>query len=349
MNNTNLKHISELFYIEGAVLSVTSLGNGHINDTYLVVTDSGRYVLQRINTHVFKSPDQLMHNIKAVTDYMHSRMQVITTREGDLCAVTPNGHWRMMTYIENSYTCEQIESSEQFREIGRAYGSFIHDLAGFPAEDLYETIEGFHDTRHRFEQLMQACEADPVGRKHTALAELRFACEREKDTDVLNDCVRRDEIPVRVTHNDTKINNVLLDKDKGKAVCVIDLDTVMLGLAVNDFGDAIRSGASTGKEDEGDLEKIRLDLDLYRSYAAGFIAGCPDLTEKEIELMPVGAKLMALECGIRFLTDYIEGDHYFKTAYPEHNLIRCRAQFRLVQEMEEHWEEMQMTKIDICV
>lgn len=346
MYNCDLKHIPELFNIEGAVLSITPLGNGHINDTYLVVTDSGRYILQRINTHVFKSPDQLMHNIKAVTDYMHSRIQVITTSEGGLCAVTPDGHWRMMTYIENSYTCERVESPEQFCEIGRAYGSFIQDLAGFPAENLYETIEGFHDTRRRFEQLMQACEADPFGRKHTALAELRFACEREKDTDVLNDCVRRGEIPVRVTHNDTKINNVLLDRDTGKAICVIDLDTVMPGLAVNDFGDAIRSGASTGKEDEGDLEQVKLDLDLYRSYAAGFIAGCPDLTEKEIELMPVGARLMALECGIRFLTDYIEGDHYFKTVYPEHNLIRCRAQFRLVQEMEEHWKEMQATKID---
>lgn len=346
MNSCYLKNVAELFNIEGVVLSASPIGNGHINDTYLVVTDSGRYVLQRINTHVFRSPDQLMHNIKAVTDFMNSRMQVIKTCDGGLFAVTPDGHWRMMTYIENSYTCERVKSPEQFREIGLAYGSFIHDLAGFPAEDLYETIEGFHDTRRRFDRLMQACEEDSFGRKHTALAELRFACEREKDTDVLNDCVRRGEIPVRVTHNDTKINNVLLDKDTGKAVCVIDLDTVMPGLTVNDFGDAIRSGASTGKEDEGDLEQVRLDLNLYRSYAAGFIAGCPDLTEKEIELMPVGARLMALECGIRFLTDYIEGDHYFKTAYPEHNLIRCRAQFRLVQDMEEHWEEMQTTKTD---
>ena len=346
MNKSDLMHISEIFNIDGDVLDVMPLGNGHINDTYLVVTDSGRYFLQRINTHVFKSPDQLMHNIKAVTDYMHSCLQIITTHEGSLFAVTPDGHWRLMTYIENSYTCERVESAEQFREIGRAYGSFIQDLAGFPAEDLYDTIDGFHDTRRRFEQLMQASEADPFGRKHTALAELRFACEREKDTDVLNDCVRRGKIPVRVTHNDTKINNVLLDRDTGKAVCVIDLDTVMPGLAVNDFGDAIRSGASTGKEDEGDLKQIRLDLNLYRSYAAGFIAGCPDLTEKEIELMPVGARLMALECGIRFLTDYIEGDHYFKTAYPEHNLIRCRAQFRLVQDIEEHWEEMQTTRVD---
>lgn len=346
MSNIDLKHIAELFNIDGAALSVMSLGNGHINDTYLVVTDSGRYVLQRINTHVFKSPDQLMHNIKAVTDYMHSRMQVITSLDGGLFIVTPDGHWRMFTYIENSYTCERVESPEQFREIGRAYGSFIQDLAGFPAEDLYETIEGFHDTRRRFEQLIKACEEDPLGRKHAALAELCFAREREKDTDMLNDCIRRSEIPLRVTHNDTKINNVLLDKDTGKVVCVIDLDTVMPGLTVNDFGDAIRSGASTGKEDEGDLEQVRLDLDLYRSYTAGFIAGCPDLTEKEIELMPVGARLMALECGIRFLTDYIEGDHYFKTAYPEHNLIRCRAQFRLVQDMEEHWEEMQATRVD---
>lgn len=340
-----LLHITELFNIEGAVIAVTPTGNGHINDTYLVVTDSGRYILQRINTHVFKSPDQLMHNIKAVTEFLRGPLQVIMTREGGLFAVTPDGYWRMMTYIENSYTCERVENPEQFREIGRAYGSFIQGLAGFPAENLCETIEGFHDTRRRYEQLMQACEKDPIGRKKTALEEVRFACDHEKDTDVLNDCVRRGEIPVRVTHNDTKINNVLLDRDTGKAVCVIDLDTVMPGLAVNDFGDAIRSGASTGKEDEDDPGRVRLDLDLYRSYAEGFLEGCPDLTEKEIELMPVGAKLMTLECGFRFLTDYIEGDHYFKTKYPEHNLIRCRAQFRLVKEMEKHWEEMKVLKM----
>ena len=261
-----------------------------------------------------------------------------------MALLTPDGHWRMMTYIDNAYSCERVESPAQFREIGRAYGSFIQELAGFPADELYVTIEGFHDTRRRFEQLMKACEADPVGRKAAALAEVRFACEHEKDVDILNDCVRRGELPVRVTHNDTKINNVLLDRDTGKAVCVIDLDTVMPGLAVNDFGDAIRSGASTGKEDEGDPEKVKLDMDLYRSYAEGFLAGCPDLTDKEIELMPVGAKLMALECGIRFLTDYIEGDHYFKTEYPEQNLVRCRAQFRLIQEMEEHWEEMRIMR-----
>lgn len=341
----DLKKIAELFNIKGSVLRVTPTGNGHINDTYLVVTDSAGYILQRINTHVFRSPDQLMHNIKVVTDFIHSRLQVITTREEGVYAVTPDGHWRMMTYIGNSYTCELVEDPEQFREIGRAYGSFIQDLAAFPAEDLYETIEGFHDTRRRFEQLMQACEADPLGRVNKALEEVRFACKHEKDTDVMNDCVRRGEIPVRVTHNDTKINNVLLDRDTGKAVCVIDLDTVMPGLAVNDFGDAIRSGASTGRED--DPAQVRLDLDLYRSYAAGFIAGCPDLTEKEIELLPVGAKLMALECGIRFLTDYIERDHYFKTDYPEHNLTRCRAQFRLVQDMEEHWEEMSQLNPEI--
>ena len=339
MSNNDLKYVAEKFNIKGAVLDVTPTGNGHINDTYLVETDSGRYILQRINTHVFKSPEQLMHNITAVTEFLRGPLRVIPNREGGPFTVTSDGHWRMMTYIDNSYSCERVEDPEQFREIGRAYGSFIQNLAGFPAENLYETIEGFHDTRRRFEQLMQACEADPLGRKNMALEEVRFACEHEKDTDVLNDCVRRGEIPVRVTHNDTKINNVLLDRDTGKAVCVIDLDTVMPGLAVNDFGDAIRSGASTGKEDD-DPGRVRLDLDLYRNYAEGFFARCPDLTEKEIELMPVGAKTMALELGIRFLTDYLEGDHYFKTKYPEHNLVRCRAQFRLVEEMEDHWEEM---------
>lgn len=330
----DLKHIAGQFNIGANVVSVAPIGNGLINDTYLVATGSGRFILQKINTHVFRSPEQLMHNIKAVTEFMQSPLQVIMTRDGRPFAVTPEGHWRMLTYIENSYTLECVEDPEQFREIGKAYGSFIQALAGFPAGELYETIEGFHDTRRRFEQLMRACEADPLGRKAAALEEVQFACEREKDVDVLNDSLRRGEIPLRVTHNDTKINNILLDKDTGRAVCVIDLDTVMPGLAVNDFGDAIRSGARRrrGQAPDGEAD---FDLDLYRSYAEGFIAGCPDLTEKEIELMPIGAKLMTLECGIRFLTDYIEGDHYFKTDYPEQNLARCRTHFRLVQQMEE--------------
>ncbi len=208
-------------------------------------------------------------------------------------------------------------------------------MADFPVGELHETIRQFHDTRRRFENLLAAVRKDPCGRSSNAQAEIRFALEHEKDVDILNDCLAKGELPLRVTHNDTKINNVLLDRDTGKALCVIDLDTVMPGLAVNDFGDAIRSGAATGREDEPDADSVKLDMELYEAFRAGFIEGCPSLTDKELEMLPVGAKIMTLECGMRFLTDYLEGDWYYKTDYDDHNLVRSRTQFRLVRDMEE--------------
>ncbi|MBQ6456374.1 MAG: aminoglycoside phosphotransferase family protein [Mogibacterium sp.] len=346
MGNEDLITIAELFCTDGRVTDIRPVGNGHINDTYRVTArdqetgDSGEYILQRINDHIFSDPGGLMDNITAVTKHIGGRLAVIPARDGGSWCRYAGGCWRMMTYFSGSYTCEKIDDPEQFREIGRAYGAFIEALSDFPAETLHETIEGFHDTRKRFDQLIEAVRKDTEGRKSFAAEEIRFAFEREKDVDILADCAARGEIPLRVTHNDTKINNVLLDRATGKAVCVIDLDTVMPGLAVNDFGDAIRSGASTGREDEPDADSIRLDLELYRSFARGFLEGCPSLTERERELFPVGARMMTLECGIRFLTDYLAGDHYFKTDYPEHNLVRCRTQFRLVRDMEEKWNEM---------
>lgn len=349
----SMDRIASQFNIEGTVKSIVPIGNGHINDTYLVVTDHSKYILQRINHHVFKSPQKLMENIKSVTEYLahglDNRLCAADHRTGmlsmipagdDLFLADSGDYWRMLTYIENSYSCERLTDPVVFGEIGRAYGGFISALSGYPAADLHETIERFHDTRWRFEQFRHACESDILDRAKSALPEISFALEHEKDVDVLGDCVKRGEIPVRVTHNDTKINNILLDKDTGKAVCVIDLDTVMPGLAVNDFGDAIRSGAATGCEDEHDAFKVSLDLDMYKSFKKGFIEGCPALTPKEIEMLPVGAKLMTLECGLRFLTDYLEGDHYFKTSYPGHNLMRCRTQFRLVKDIEEKWSKL---------
>ena len=342
MNFEKLASVANQFNIEGVVKCIEPVGNGHINDTYLVRTDRDNYLLQRINDHVFGSPERLMENVTAVTEFIGGRLRVIPAKNGRAFVRTANGFFRMLTYIGNSYSCEHANDPETFREIGRAYGAFINDLAEFPADRLNETIEGFHDTRRRFEQFRKACESDPLGRKSTALPEIGFAFAHEKDVDYLNDCVKRGEIPVRVTHNDTKINNVMLDRDTGKAVAVIDLDTVMPGLAVNDFGDAIRSGAATGCEDDPDAESIRLDIELYRSYAKGFMEGFPGLTKREKELLPFGAGIMTLECWLRFLTDYLEGDHYFKTDYPGQNLARCRTQFRLVREIENHWDELQI-------
>ena len=360
MKKEELAGIVRRFQKQGFVTSIEPIGNGHINDTYLVMikTDHedtlfsserngevSRYrkvILQRINEHVFEDPAALMENIAAVASHIGGRLFYYPARDGDFWYRTDIGCWRMMSYIDNAYSCETAEDPALFREIGHAYGAFIEAMADFPSDSLHETIPGFHDTRRRFNALTEAIKKTSQYRKEKAADEISFALSREEYVDLLNDCVVRGEIPVRVTHNDTKINNVLLDRHTGKAVCVIDLDTVMPGLSVNDFGDAIRSGAATGREDEPDAESIRLDPELYRNFAQGFIRGCPSLTRREIELMPAGAKMMTLECGIRFLTDYLEGDHYFKTDYPEHNLVRCRTQFRLVRSMEENWDSMKI-------
>lgn len=359
MKTEELEIIARQFPLQGSVTGIEPIGNGHINDTYLVMikTDhedvsfsSGmnrevpkyrKVILQRINEHVFEDPAALMENITAVASHIGGRLFYYPAPDGNYWYRAESGFWRMMSYIDNAYSCETAEDPSLFREIGHAYGAFIEAMADFPSETLHETIPGFHDTRRRFNALTEAIKKTSQYRKEKAADEISFALSREEDVDLLNDCVARGEIPVRVTHNDTKINNVLLDRNTGKAVCVIDLDTVMPGLSVNDFGDAVRSGAATGREDEPDAESISLDLDMYRSFAQGFIGGCPGLTQKEIELMPVGARIMALECGIRFLTDYLEGDHYFKTDYPGQNLIRCRTQFRLVRSMEDRWDQMQ--------
>lgn len=355
-----MSRITDRFCIEGNVAGIAETGSGHINDTYLVCTDRKKYILQRINTDVFRDPDALMSNVVAVTEHIGGRLRYIPVAGEDWYVTAENGCWRMMTYIENSYSCEVSDDPELLHEIGRAYGNFISGLADFPAESLHETIPGFHDTRKRFNDLLRAIEKDAACRKRNAQDEIRFALDREKDIDILGNLAESGALPVRVTHNDTKINNVMLDSDTGRAVCVIDLDTVMPGLAVNDFGDAVRSSALTGRltrhlnagvsgnltgrEYEDEFSRIGLNPAVYHSLADGFLQGFPDMTPAERQMMPVGAKIMTLECGIRFLEDYLEGDRYFKTDYPEHNLARCRAHFRLVQDMEDKWDEMQIDR-----
>ena len=373
-HNPELKRIAEMFCIDGVVVSVIPIGNGHINDTYLVTTvryvragrsdhannncierhnDAGlsakirkcRYILQRINTHVFQDPAVLMQNVVSVSKHLRGELSYIPCVDGGYYYVESGSAktkscWRMMTYIQNAYSCESADDPEIFCEIGRAYGAFISDLDDFPVESLSETIVGFHDTRKRFDDLVRVVEREPASRfmlrrKIQALDEISFALERERYVDILADSVKRGAMPVRVTHNDTKINNVMLDNDTHKAVCVIDLDTVMLGLAVHDFGDAIRSGALTGHEGEKDTDKARFDMKMYRAFERGFLEGFPNITVWEREMLPIGAEVMTLECGIRFLTDYLDGDRYFKTSYPGQNLVRCKAQFRLLREMED--------------
>jgi len=343
------------FALRGMPVYCAPYGNGHINRTYLVETDAGvRYILQRINNHIFRNVEGLMGNIALVTAYLRDQglneretLTLIPTADGanylNYCCddAEISGYYRMYAFIEDSICLERAESEEDFRQSAVAFGRFQMQLKDFPAAQLTETLPGFHDTRKRCEALHRAIDEDIMGRAKLVQREIDFALEQEKYAGCMLDMLHRGELPLRVTHNDTKLNNVMLDSATRKPLCVIDLDTVMPGLSGNDFGDSIRFGASTGAEDETDLSKIEMSLDLFRAYARGFLSACGEaLAPAEIETLPMGAKLMTYECGIRFLTDYLEGDTYFRIHRPEHNLDRTRTQFKLVQDMDRKRDAM---------
>ncbi len=347
------------FDLEGSPVSYELYGSGHINDTHLLVCalpEGGvkRYILQRINHVVFPHPEEVMENIQNVTSYLRER---IRSRGGDpdretLTVVPTKGgmpfyrdsigsFWRVYLFVEDNLSLDKVENAEQFRQSAVAFGNFQRELADFPAETLHEAIVNFHNTPVRYQNLMKAIEADACGRLAEVGPEVAFAKANQAFTEVLYDAYRAGKLPLRVTHNDTKLNNILFDATTKQPLCVIDLDTIMPGFSVNDFGDSIRFGASTSSEDETGRDRINIDLALFETYARGFIEGCGGkLTEDEIRLLPVGAKMMTLECGLRFLTDYLEGDVYFRIHHPTHNLDRARNQFRLVESMDENWEEM---------
>lgn len=357
--NAGRQEALEGFDIPGRFVECVPCGNGHINDTYMVTFEEEnglcRYSLQHMNRSVFKDPVSLMNNILHVTAYLKEQIRsqggdpqretldFVCTREGAPYFVDSYGeYWRAYHFVEDAYALEEISNPQDFYESAVAFGHFQRMLADFPADSLTETIAGFHDTKARFAAFEQAVAADVCHRTEGVQQEIRFVRDRYDVACVLGDLLEAGKLPLRVTHNDTKSNNVLIDKATGRGLCVIDLDTVMPGLAVNDFGDSIRFGASTGAEDEKDLSKIWCDLELYETYMKGFVEGCGGtLTDMEIECLPVGARVMTYECGMRFLTDYLSGDTYFKTAYPTHNLDRARTQFKLVWDMEQKWEKMQ--------
>ncbi len=338
---------------------VKPFGSGHINDTYAVYMDGEgreelRYVIQRLNTDVFKKPREVMENIFGVTEYLRRR---ILARGGDPDRETLNyiktktgayyfedsmgSPWRCYNYIPDSVCIDTIPTKKDFYNSGRSFGRFLCELGDYPAHTLHETIEKFHDTRKRYADFERALERDVRGRAKTCGREIAFARAHAADCPVLMDLMERGVLPLRVTHNDTKLNNILFDKVTGEGLCVIDLDTIMPGLALNDYGDSIRFGATTAAEDEPDLAKVHFRLELFEAYTKGYLeAAGAVLTDAEKQYLPWGAKLMTLECGIRFLTDYLQGDTYFKVSRPLQNLERCRTQFRLVAEMEEHWQEM---------
>ena len=338
------------FPTEGRPLEFQQIKSGHINETYLVTTDTGaRYILQWINQFVFPNVDALMSNMSAISAFLHShqgeRMAMISyidTLDGHSYYDDGNGGcWRIYRFVDNSVCHQSAESRQDFYESARAFGGFQYALRDFPAQQLQETIVNFHNTVDRFAKFRASVQADCCGRLGQVRREVDFALAREDRACELHRMRERGLLPVRATHNDTKINNVLMDKDSGRALCVIDLDTVMPGLAAYDFGDAIRFGASTAAEDERDLSKVSLDLGLFEAFTKGFLEACPSLTEAEKAVLSKGAYAMTLECGMRFLTDYLDGDRYFSTDRPAQNLDRCRTQFKLIEDMEQKWDQME--------
>ena len=348
INQDAMLHTLRGFALDGEVVSCIPYGGGHINSTHLVTDCTGtRYILQRINNHVFRDVDALMDNICMVTDYLHrdgceeGTLTFIPTRDGRYYTQNEYGYWRMYRFVEDSVCLQAPESDEDFYESAVAFGRFQQALKDFPVEKLHTTIPNFHNTPDRYRLFREAIARDPMGRVKDVQPEIDFILSHEETVCRPQHMLEEGRLPQRVTHNDTKLNNVLLDAENHKALCVIDLDTVMPGLSIFDFGDSIRFGASTADEDERDLTKVTMSLDRFRAFTRGFVRSCPGLTETELDMLSDGARTITLECGMRFLTDYIDGDHYFATQREGQNLDRCRTQLKLVYDMERKWADMQ--------
>ena len=346
------------FKLPGELKECIRYGSGHINDTYRLTyeTPQGtkRYILQRMSKSIFKKPVELMENVSGVTAWLRKKiienggdperetLTLVKSNDGLPYFVDSTGeYWRVYLFIEGATCYDAVKDDNDFYQSAVAFGHFQRLLADYPAETLHETIKDFHNTPDRLEKFKKAVAEDICGRAASVPTEPDFRLEREELTHALYDLQLDGRLPLRVTHNDTKLNNIMIDDETGKAICVIDLDTVMPGLTANDFGDSIRFGASTALEDEQDLSKVSCDLHLFDVYARGFIEGCGGaLTDLEIDMLPMGAILMTFENGIRFLTDHLEGDHYFHIHREGHNLDRCRTQLTLVKDMQEKLPQM---------
>ena len=350
-----MEKILQAFTFEGKTVSSEKYGSGHINSTFLVVTDTGRrYILQKINNNIFSDVAGLMNNITLVTEHLKKKLEaprrvltVIPTVEGKSFAEIDGEYWRAYDFVEDSLCLQLPENNDDFYESAVAFGSFGQALSDFPIEKLVEVIPDFHNTPSRFKKFHEVLKKDPLGRAALVQEEIQFCLDREEEMGTLQRLRDAKVLPDRVTHNDTKLNNVLLDKNTRKSLCVIDLDTVMPGLCLYDYGDSIRFGASTALEDEKDLSKVSMSLDLFKIYTKGFVSALPNLTKEEKENLPLGAKTMTFECGMRFLTDYLDGDHYFAVHREGHNLDRARTQFKLVSDMESKWEEMNKVVMEL--
>lgn len=351
--NEKLLEIGRAFGIEGELTSTSQFTSGHINSTYLAEFKSGekseKYLIQKINVHVFKDPDILMDNITGVTNFLRKKiaekggdpdretLTFLSAKNGKYYYNDGKEFWRIYHFVDNTFTYDFIENAEAFEDSGRSFGRFQNLLKDYPSESLKETIPDFHNTPKRIENLENAVKEDVANRVKEVQEEISFALSRKERAGEAMKMLKNGELPLRVTHNDTKINNILFDNKTKKGICVIDLDTIMPGLSLYDFGDAIRSGAATAPEDGEDLSKVGISLERYESYIRGYLSSCADsLTQKEVDKLPYSAWLMTFECGVRFLTDYIQNDIYFKIGYPNHNLVRARNQFQMVRKIEEN-------------
>lgn len=340
--------ILERFCLDGTPVSCEPYGCGHINQTYLVQTDSEkRYLLQKINHHTFRDVAGLMENIEAVTAHLRTKtddpratLTIVPTKDGGSFLFTNDGYWRVMVFVEGTICLQMPESDADFYQSAVGFGAFQQQLLDFPAEKLHETIPNFHNTPDRYRIFKETLARDPMHRASDVQREIEFVLARETEMASIRNALEDGTLPLRVTHNDTKLNNLLLDAKTRSALCVIDLDTVMPGSSLYDFGDSIRFGAATAEEDERDLSKMEMSLSRFRTFTRGYIHACPDLTASEIAMLPMGAKTMTMECGVRFLTDYLDGDHYFAVHRDGQNLDRARTQFKLVADMEKKWEQM---------
>ncbi len=364
MENRTMKakitaEIVDKFDFAGEFIYIEPLGQGHINSTYAVyfrreTEPPIRYVLQRINTSILKDPLALMKNIEGVTNHLRKKiieaggnperetLTIVKTKDGKLFYEdTDKECWRAYLFIEDATCYQSAEKPGLFYNSAKAFGRFQKLLSDYPAETLSETIEKFHNTANRYKNFEIAVAEDKMGRVKDVLKEIEFVKSRKDDCSIVVDLIEKKEIPLRVTHNDTKLNNIMMDNETNEGICVIDLDTVMPGSVFYDFGDSIRFGASSAAEDETDLSKVYMDINLFEEYTDGFLSEAGEtLTKKEYELLAFSAKLLTLECGIRFLTDYLEGDTYFKIHREHHNLDRARTQFKLVADMEEKMDMM---------
>ncbi len=351
------------FNLDSGIAEIKPIVRGHINTTYLVILDDGRkYTLQAINHYVFRKPEKVMENIVNVTEHIRKKialaggdvdrecLNVVLTREGKNLYIDKNcKYWRMYTYVDDVKSYDVVEEPVQMYNAGVGFGHFQKMLSDFDMASLHETIPNFHNTRTRLEDLFRAAEENLAGRIDEVREDVEFFRQRVADGTVLVDLTEQGKLPLRVTHNDTKVNNILIDNKTGKALCVIDLDTVMPGLAAIDFGDAIRYAANTAAEDEQDLSKVSLDMELYEQYAKGFLSEvASDLTETELAYLAHGAKIVTLETGARFLTDYLNGDVYFNIHRPKQNLDRARCQMALVRSMEEKFDDMCRVVREAC-